>query len=347
MNRNTIARALTLAAAALLFAAAAGFADDTPLKWPASPFGKDDQVGAANYITPDKTLAAAKLVKRGKTATLGKVYQAGIPAFGLRSWNLHIPGKPTGGPFGVGHNDIVYNDDILTTEIGQIGTQFDGLGHIGVRTSKGDYFYNGHFLENFFDQYGLRKVGVEHVAEKGFASRGVLIDVAGYRGVDRLPIPKGGKGDPGIITVEDLVGALKKQGVREPGEGDIVLIHTGHGKYWGRDWDKLTPQQQAENKTKFNSGEPGPGITACRWLTSKKISLVGSDTWATEAVPGEDLNRPFDCHIEWMTRTGTFNIENLDLSQLVEDKAYEFLFVWSPLKIKGGTGSPGNPMALY
>jgi len=48
-----------------------------------------------------------------------------------------------------------------------------------------------------------------------------------------------------------------------------------------------------------------------------------------------------------MTRSGIWNLENMDLTQLAADKAYEFMFVWSPLKIKGGTGSPGNPVALY
>ena len=76
-------------------------------------------------------------------------------------------------------------------------------------------------------------------------------------------------------------------------------------------------------------------------------NLTGADTWAVEAVPGESADNPFECHVQLQTRRGIWHIENLDLTQLVEDKAYEFLFVWSPLKIKGGTGSPGNPVALY
>jgi kynurenine formamidase len=56
---------------------------------------------------------------------------------------------------------------------------------------------------------------------------------------------------------------------------------------------------------------------------------------------------PFECHLKLQTKRGIWNLENMDLSQLVADKAYEFLFAWSPLKIKGATGSPGNPIALY
>jgi len=85
-------------------------------------------------------------------------------------------------------------------------------------------------------------------------------------------------------------------------------------------------------------------------MVSRKIILWGADTWPSEAVgPGfaGEKAQPFECHIKMMTRSGIWNIENMDLTQLVKDKAYEFLFVWSPLKIKGGTGSPGNPVALY
>ncbi|WP_282610514.1 hypothetical protein [Pelagibius sp. Alg239-R121] len=85
-------------------------------------------------------------------------------------------------------------------------------------------------------------------------------------------------------------------------------------------------------------------------MAEQKIILWGADTWGSEAVgPGfrGETDQPFECHAEMMTRRGTWNLENMDLSQLAADKAYEFLFVCSPLKIKGGTGSPGNPVALY
>ena len=82
-------------------------------------------------------LNAVKLVKQGKVATLGKVYQQDAPAFGSRGWRMTIPGLPTGGPFG--EQELIYNDEYLSTEIGQIGTQFDGPAHIGVITSKGEF----------------------------------------------------------------------------------------------------------------------------------------------------------------------------------------------------------------
>ena len=325
-------------------------ADDGPLQqeWTPSVFGKDDEIGSVNWITDKKVLEAIKLVKQGKIVTLGKVYQNDIPVpdFGQRGWKLTIPGLPTGGP--VGNNSIVYNDEYVMAELGQIGTQFDGLGHVGVNTSQGNYFYNGNFLEDFGTAYGLNKLGVEKIAEKGYVTRGVLLDMAGYKGVERLPVPTGkAKNEPGMITVDDINGAIKKQKIAPIKQGDVVLFYTGHGNYWGQDWDSLTEEEKAQNTQLFNAGEPGPGITACRYLSQQKIAMVGSDTWGTEAIPGEDANRPFDCHIEWMVKHGITNMENLDLRELVDNKVYEFMFVFAPLKMKGATGSPGNPIAIY
>ena len=184
-----------------------GRADETPFqeKWAPSVFGPDDQVGSLNWIGSQKVLDSLKLVKRGKVVTLGKVYQSDIPYFGKRNWKLIIPGLPTGRL--VGDNSLLYNDEYVFAELGQVGTQFDGLGHIGVHTSKGDFFYNGNFLEEFGTSYGLNKLGVEKLGEVGYVTRGIILDVAGYRGVDRLPIPQGkSRRDPGIITVADIRG---------------------------------------------------------------------------------------------------------------------------------------------
>ncbi|MDJ0579769.1 cyclase family protein [Crocosphaera sp.] len=323
-------------------------ADDSPLKpgWNASVFGKDDEIGSVNWITDKKVLEAIKLVKKGKVVTLGKVYQNDMPFFGKRNWKLTIPGLATG-ELG-SNNSIVYNDEYVVTELGQVGTQFDGLGHIGVNTSRGNYFYNGNFLEDFGTAYGLNKLGVEKIAQKGYVTRGVLLDMAAYKGVERLPVPTGkAKNEPGIITVDDIKGAIKKQRISPIKQGDVVLFYTGHGNYWGSDWDSLSDEEKSENTQLFNAGEPGPGITACRYLSRQKIAMVGSDTLGTEAIPGEDPNRPIDCHVEWMVKHGITNIENLDLSELVDNKVYEFMFVFAPLKMKGATGSPGNPIAIY
>lgn len=339
---------VAVAAAAMLAApvAAQGVNDD-PINenWAPAAWGPDDMAGSVNRATPELILKAVGLVKQGKSATLGKVYAGDAPAFGSRGWRMTIPGLPTGGPFG--SHQLVYNDEYLATEIGQIGTQFDGPGHIGTITSEGMFFYNGRILDKTASAYGMGALGVEHVADKGFVCRGVLLDAVALRG-GQLPVPSGSAGDPGIVTDKDIEAMIANQGIAPIGEGDCVFLYTGHGNIWHpSDWDSFDAAEKTNRVAAFNAGEPGYGISACNYMAERKIMLTGADTWAVEAVPGENADKPFECHLQMQTRRGIWNLENLDLSQLVEDKAYEFLFVWAPLKIKGGTGSPGNPIALY
>jgi kynurenine formamidase len=297
---------------------------ETPIgpKWWPSEFGADDQRGAANRQTAKKVLEAKDLITDGKVYQLGRLYEAEMPVFGKRHFSLTIPGLPTGKP--MGKNQLVYNDELVSGEIGQVGTQFDGLGHIGVRVGTEDVFYNGFKLSEFGTSYGLAKLGVENVGP--FFTRGVLLDVAGLKGERSLPAGY-------VITPEDLQKALDaaKAEVRP---GDVVLIHTGHGFWWMKD-----------NK-KYTDGEPGIGLGAAKWLTDKKVSLVGADTWAVEAVPSEDPDRPFPVHQWLIVRHGVYTLENLDLADLAKDKVNQFAFVFSPLRLKGATGSPGNPIAV-
>ena len=74
--------------------------------------------------------------------------------------------------------------------------------------------------------------------------------------------------------------------------------------------------------------------------------MIGADTWAIEAVPHENPEQSFSVHQWNLTKNGVYHIENLDLTSLAEDKVYEFAFVFAPLRLKGATGSPGNPIAI-
>ncbi len=326
--------------------------NDDPLNenWAPSEWGPDDKAGAVNRTTPEMVLKAVGLVQQGKVATLGKIYANDAPVFGERSYRLTIPGLPTGGP--LGPQLVVYNDELVSAEIGQVGTQFDGPGHIGVRTSNGHFYYNGRYLEDpDVTGYGLGPLGVEHVAHKGFVCRGVLLDAVALRGTT-LPIPaEMDRNDPGIVTDDDVKAMIDRQGINPIGEGDCVFLYTGHGNIWHpRDWDTFDAAEKARRRDAFNAGSPGFGLSACEYLASRQIILTGADSWPTEAVGANSAGegpQPFECHLKLQTKRGIWNIENLDLTQLVKDKAYEFLFVWSPLKLKGATGSPGNPVALY
>jgi len=329
-----------------------GSINDEPLRenWAPSEWGTEDKIGAANRITPAVVLRAVGLVKQGKVVTLGKLYAQDIPTFGERSWRMIIPGLPTGGPYGP--QQLVYNDEYVATELGQIGTQFDGPGHIGVQTSKGQFFYNGRFLEDeSITPYGLGPLGVEFVAEKGFVCRGIVLDAVALRG-GPLPIPKrNSSDDPGIVTDTDIRTMLKQQGLKAIEAGDCVFLHTGHGDLWHpTNWDHFDAAEKARRVAAFNDGTPGFGYSACEYLAERRISLHGADSWSIEAAlknfTGEH-QQPFECHIRLQTKRGIWGLENLDLSKLIADQAYEFLFVYAPLKIKGATGSPGNPVAIY
>ena len=298
---------------------------ETPVgsRWWPSEWGAADQRGAANRITPAKVLEAARLIRTGKVYSLGQVYEEGMPLAGKRHFKLTIPGSPTSGD-PTGSNGLVGFDEMFSGEIGQVGTQLDGLGHVGVHWNGEDYFYNGFRRSEFGNAYGLRKLGVENIGV--FFTRGVLLDVAAYKSVQRL--------EPGYtITVEDLEGTLRVQQM-EIQQGDAVFIHTGHGQLWMKD-----------NAT-YGSGEPGIGREAAKWLIRHDIVLVGADTWGIEVVPTEDPDRPFEIHQWLLARHGIYNLENLDLAALAGDQAYEFAFIFAPLRLRGATGSPGNPIAV-
>ncbi len=294
----------------------------TDKKWWPSEWGANDQRGAMNRITPQKILQAASLIKEGKIYQLGRLYESGMPLPGSRSFALTIPGMPTQGPSG--KNKIIANSEMVAAEIGQVGTQFDGLGHVGVQVDGENIFYNGNKLSEFGDAYGLKKLGIENVGV--IFTRGVLLDVAAYKGVERIE-------GAYVVTVEDLTGMLAKQKV-DIQEGDVVLFHTGHGKLW-----------KTDNK-KYLADSPGPGITAIKWLIEKKIVMVGADTAPVEAMPGENKDIFVEGHQHLLVRNGIHIHENLDLSELAKDKVYEFVYSFAPLRLKGATGSPGNPVAI-
>jgi kynurenine formamidase len=245
-----------------------------------------------------------------------------MPNPGNRHFSLTIPGSPTNPPSG--KNRIVSHDELVSGEIGQVGTQFDGLGHVGTRLTDDDYFYNGFKRSEFGTAYGLTKLGVENVGV--FFTRGILIDVARLKGEGRLPIGY-------VITVDDITNCLKADGLTITA-GDIVLIRTGHSQLWMKD------------NAQYARGEPGIGMEAARFLADQRVSLIGADTWAIEVVPHQDPDRPFEVHQFDITRNGIYHLENLDLEQLAADKVHEFAFVFSPLRLKGASGSPGNPIAV-
>ena len=312
-----------------------GDCKETPLGekwWPNPLWGEGDQAGSTNWYTKPEVIARAlAMVKQNKVIQLGHPYTADQPMFGERKFVLRIPGTPTGGAWGL--NKVMYNDEFLATEIGQAGTQFDGLGHIGVQVGadgdlNGMIWYNGFNMAEMGSGYGLKKLGLEHLHP--IIARGILLDIAAVRGVEVMEV-----GD--VITMADVTAALKAQGQSDYKmlPGDAILFHTGWDQYWVVD------------NAKYNSGCPGIGMEVARWISGGQAGVTGFDTWPGDAVPNPDPDCAFCVHQYLQTRHGIVNQENLNTSKLVDAGVYEFLYVYNPVPIVGATGSIGHPTAIY
>lgn len=287
-----------------------------------SPFGEGDQAGASNLMTPDKVKEAMGLMKTGQVISIGRTYESDMPLFGARVFALRGTGGLAGGP--LADNKVIWMDDYLSTEIGQVGTQFDGLSHIGIGGDK-PMFYGGTPASEVFGSYGVKKLGMEHV--KPFFTRGIVIDMVGLRG---KPMELGEE-----ITADDIEAALEKQGIAAPGEGDVVMFHTGWGSHWITDNEK------------FNSGCPGIGLSAAAYLGDAGVAVVGADTWPVEVVPNPNAALAFPVHQELITKRGIFIHENIATERLVDAGVSEFAYIYSPMPTKGATGSPGAPLAAF
>ena len=282
-----------------------------PSKW-----GAGDQRGSGNWMKPTTVLRAAKLIRTGEVFELGAVLSADPKEAYLnagRSYNIYTkPALPV-------PNARTGNEELIVSEIGQIGTQFDGFAH----QMWGDSFYNCFKLGDIGTRNGFKKLGVENVGT--LMTRGVLIDVAALKGVEMLP-------DTYVITPEDLQQALAKEKLKiEP--GDAIVIHTG----WGKLMDKDT--------ARYGKTNPGIGLAAGEWLARQDPMLIAADNCCVEAGPGEpQSNRAI--HAMMLIQYGIHLVENLKLEGLAAARAYEFAFVIQPLKMKGATGSNVAPVAI-
>jgi kynurenine formamidase len=303
----------TCAVALLTTVGSAGAQDWTKSKW-----GPNDEIGAANYMTPELVMKAAQLVKTGKTYALGIPVDSSTPAYPPRSFRITVVQPGQAGIPGLGPNKTTYNDDLLEGWVG-VGSQLDGLGHIGIE----HVYYNGNKLLDFADPKGLKKLGIDKIPP--MVTRGVLLDMAAHYGTD---IVKEGT----AFNSKEIEEVAKKQGV-EIRQGDVVLFHTGWLSLIGKD-DK-----------RYNAGEPGLGVDGAKYLVGKGVVAVGADSWGLEVVPFESPN-VFEVHQILLPMNGTYILENMDTAQLAADKAYEFMFVLGQPRFKGAVQSMINPVAI-
>ena len=309
-----------LAGAALALGLSISLTATAQQTWFPSKFGPTDELGAANYLTPALALAASKLVKTGKTYSLGITVNTTTPAYPPRTCSIYIvqPGQ-VGSADGLGPTHTTYNDDILNCWTG-IGTQIDGLGHIGV----GNLYYNGLKWGDFATIGGLKKLGADTIPP--FVARGVLLDMAAHYGVD---VVKEGT----AFNKAEIEAVAKKQGV-EIRQGDVVIFHTG--------WLSLIEK----DPKRFGSVEPGLGREGARYLVSKNVVAVGADTWGLEVIPFEPGAGVFEVHQILLPMSGTYILENINTTELAKDKAYEFMFVLGQNKYQGSVQSMINPVAI-
>ncbi len=286
--------------------------------WHASPFGADDELGAVNYLSEAGVVAASKLVKEGKVYRLGMVTGPNTPAYGPRRFQLIVHQLADGTGATMGSNEANGNDDTVITSIG-IGSQIDGLGHIGRK----HVFYNNHKAADVVASDGLKKLGTHNLP--GIVTRGVVLDMTKHFG--KTPLPAGT-----AYTQSDIEAAAKAQGVSLK-KGDVVLFHSGYMTATAAD-TTLTP------------GEPGLGVSGAEYLAKQGVVAVGADSWALEAIPFENASEAFPVHQILLAKYGVYILENMVTQPLVDDGVSEFMFVLGVPRLEGTVQAIINPLAI-
>ena len=288
-------------------------------EWFPSEHGAEDRLGALNHLSPQKVVEAARLVKTGKTYPLGVVTGWETPAYPPRHYAITViqPGFDNGPT--MGENLATGNDDLLYTWMG-IGSQLDGLGHMGIN----HVYYNGLTPKDFVTPRGLTQLSIDKLPP--MVGRGVLLDMARHFGKPRLAAGT-------VFNEAEIKAQAQAQGVAI-GKGDIVLFHTG--------WLPLADEDGAA----FMAGEPGIGLNGAQYLASLDVVAVGSDTWGLEVLPGEEETVLFPVHQELLAKNGIYILENMNVGALAADEAWEFLFVLGQPRFEGAVQAVINPVAI-
>ncbi|GGN23285.1 cyclase family protein [Streptomyces fuscichromogenes] len=290
-------------------------------------WGDDDEIGTLNFITPAKRVASARLVRTGKTFDLGMAFGKEGPATAgsFRENPQHVMTLPPSDTAGFPDGPIS-SDDMVVMSL-QAATQWDGLGHMG---------YDGHFYNNvpaaaINNFAGVSRNSFDKAAGR-LISRGVLLDIAALKGVDRLD-------ESYEITVADLLAAEERQGVRVE-SGDILCIRTGWHQWFA----------EGDRDHYMSEVEPGPGMDTLPWLHEREVAALALDNWAVEVSPSpvDGAYAPF--HQIAIRDMGLTLGEMWDFEALAADCAqdgvWEFLLCASGLKVTASAGSPITPIAL-
>lgn len=294
-----------------------------------SPWGTDDEIGSLNMMSEKSRLAILSRIKSGKSYDLSVEYFVGMPSFhslgdpSYQYWLTHTPhGTVIDNPNGLGkkmNKKVSYTGDAISMYT-HMGTHIDALNHFGLNGK----IWNGFTPEEHLGDKGWQKTGAEKIPP--VIARGVLIDVASYKGVDVL-------GENYRVSSDDLRGALQNQKVTLK-KGDVVLIRTGQAKYY-------------ENASHYLHKYPGINLDAVKWLIEEKqVMLLGADNLSFEAFPPERDDNWVPVHTYLLAEKGVMFIEQMYLEDLSKDKEYEFAFIATSLKLRGASAAPMRPIAL-
>lgn len=293
------------------------FAETGRPDWAQSRFGEDDRLGALNYLTPEKTAAAARLITEGKTYSLGMTTSRDTPTLGSRRFDMYVlPGGNGSGSVN-GANNLTSNDDMVVTFNG-IGSQIDGLGHIGID----HYHYNGVHVSDFVSQSGLTAFGTDTLPS--IATRGILLDMTKIYGASPIP-------DGTAFNQAEIEQALDDAGLTLEA-GDIVIFHTG----------KMAALADGSSA----SLHAGLGVEGAAFLAEQGVVAVGSDTYCVEVVPFEVRGQIYPVHQELLAKNGVYILENMVTHELAADDVTEFFFSLGVPKLKGSVQSIINPVAI-
>jgi kynurenine formamidase len=282
-----------------------------PSKW-----GAGDERGSGNHMKPASVLRAVQLIKTGEVIEIAHVLNDKMVINPGRKFDVTVK-RTFMNDFS---NRRGSNEELVVSEIGQVGTQFDGFAH----QSHEDSHYNCFKTGAIATRTGFTKLGIEKVGM--LMTRGVLIDVAALKGVDTLP-------DTYEITPKDLQDALARQRMTLM-PGDAVIINTGWNRLWGKD------------NARYVKSCPGIGVAAAEWLAKQDPMLVGADNWPVEVAPNPDPKLSLPVHQVLLVVNGIHLLENLKLDELAGKQVYEFAFIMQPLKAQGFTGSTVAPVAV-
>jgi kynurenine formamidase len=281
-------------------------------------WGKDDELGTLNFITAEKKVVAAGLVQEGVSVSMSLELNKIADNVNTAPFEHQLEVSTFGG-----HE--VAGDRYSVQYHGFAHSHMDALPHF-ARDGK---LYNGFPVEGL-KPTGAEKLGIEN-AHAGVFTRGVLVDMAWFRGVDYL--------EPGTaISAADLEAWEAKTGVKI-GSGDVLLVRTGR-------WERVRQKGQWN----FLEGAAGLHASVARWLHAREVAVIGCDG-VSDVMPSgvEGLANPL--HELVIVGMGMPILDNLNLDEVAAAAAarnrWTFLFVGAPLRIPGGTGSPLNPLAVF